>query len=73
MTHCCNEKSEVNARCFSSQVFGESTTQTVMIRSIAFMPISSGAKSTINNISGTKPAGTRFHEPVNPERVGLRN
>jgi hypothetical protein len=43
MVHCCKENSGENAKCRSSQVIGESTVQTVMISSIAFMPMSSGA------------------------------
>ena len=38
MTHCRGDTFEENTRCFSSQVVGDSTAHTVMIRSIAFMP-----------------------------------
>jgi hypothetical protein len=46
MLHCCKEKSAENDICRSSQLFGDSTAQTVMISSIAFMPMSSGASSS---------------------------
>src|SRR5579864_7784947 len=67
MVHCCRENSEENAKCRSSQVFGESTAQTVIISSIAFMPNFLWCRSAGDNVNKLRNRPTRsFTRRGNP-------
>ena len=69
MAHCRNEKSDENAKRLSSQLFGESTAQTVMIRFIAFMPKSSDRRAIPIAQPDTEPGVAGFHQSVKAGRA----